>query len=255
MHRTHTGGILAVALPGALAINAWLAVPILWGLGAARSLSAWIAAQVGIVVMMPEAAPFALVGIPVMILVRHKCTPGAIVDTARARLLSWLYLGRDWTWRGHGAGSGRLALEAAHVRSGGRALEGGPARNEWLELVYEYGLFAAVPMVALVAWGAASFQFRDAVSASAIAAAVVCCGTSPARAFYRWLRGDRESLFGPPLKASLTIHIDQDDNVHLYGSVVGTHDRDAAVAMARGLAKAADAVMHQHGISIEEIAE
>lgn len=253
MHRTHAGGLLAVALPGALTINPWLAVPVICWLGVTRCLTAWIAALVGLAVLFPEAAPFLALALPVVVWVRHRLRPGAIIDTTRARLISWLYICRELAWWGHGYGSARLALEAAHIRSGGRALEGGPVHNEWLELVYEYGLRAALPLVAVLAVAMWLFRPRDALTASLVTAAVVACGTSPVRAFSRWLRGDRGSLFGPPLKASLSIHIDHENNVYLYGNVQGMSVRDVQADTARALALTATALCKEHGISMEEL--
>lgn len=253
MHRTHAGALLGVAVP--------LTVPLGWPvcgvLGAAllmtRSVTGALAAAAGLAVLFPWTIPMLLLAVGIFVAWRHLCPPGAITDTARARLLSWLYLSERLTWKGHGAGSARVALESAHVRSGGLAMDGGPARNEALELAYEYGAVGVAIVLVPIALTSVLIQTHSrALAAALVAGLVAISGTSPLRAFSRWLRGGREgSLWGPPLRASLTIHLDADNQVHLYGG--STEDRNLKIEIARAFFNLGAGWMDQHGLTLEEV--
>ena len=51
MHRTHAGGLLAVALPGAVALHWTLGLPMALGLWLTRSLTGWLAALAGLMML------------------------------------------------------------------------------------------------------------------------------------------------------------------------------------------------------------
>src|SRR5437667_133255 len=53
MHRTHAGGLLAVALPGALALHWTLGIPVAAGLWLTRSLTGWLADCAGLLMLNP----------------------------------------------------------------------------------------------------------------------------------------------------------------------------------------------------------
>jgi hypothetical protein len=256
MHRTHLAGLLAVALPFAVSAHWLLAAPLALGLWITRSVTGIGAALVGLVVLRPTFIGLALWLAVVAVWMRHRRPPGALTDTTRARLLSWHSLLRDLSWRGHGSVRGRLGLAAAHIRSDGRAMDGGPARNEPLELVYEYGLPGVLAVAAVLACAVTIWRPRwhDPVTAAAASAAVVVCGTSPFRAFGAWLRGGRDGpLFGPPLRASLTLHLDAQGNAHLYGAAVNTTNRTLQIEIARALFNLGHGWMQQHEIRVEEV--
>ena len=234
IHRTHLGGLCAIALPGACGIGALWSIPPLVGLWLTRSWTAWGAAALGMAFLWPWTllpssglAAFIACGSwgawatprltdrPTGSLFDRLLPHGAGLDGLRARVLSWTYLCRTWSWRG---GDTRLALEAAHLRSGGLAMEGPPARNEYLQIAYTYGLsgvLALVGLLALIGW---HLRLGDPLSASVIAGLVLCAGTSPLTALRRWLTGGDGPLFGPPLALSLTLHLDADGQVHLFGT-------------------------------------
>ncbi len=253
MHRTHQGGLLALGLVAAMSWTWWAAVPFAWALALTRSLTGWLAATAGLVVLMPSLWWAGLLACPILVAVRYRLAPGAIGDTTRARLLSAVYLIRDAALIGRGPGSARLALEAAHIRSGGRALDGGPARNEWLEVVYEYGLLAVLPLMALAMLVSTRLHLGDPLAAVLVTASLVCAMTSPLRAFWAWLRGDRATLFGPPLRASISLHLDQEGNAYVYGGDLWPADRETKVAVARALARLCVAMTDEYGITAEEL--
>ena len=215
MHRTHAAGLLAIALPWTF--GAWwaLAVPmlaLLW----LRSASGWAAALAGAIVYEPRLWPAPILAAPVAWWIRRRFPPGSIHKTARARLLGWIYLVRTFSWRGHGPGSVRVPLEHAHIRSDGLSLVGAPAHNEWLEVCYEWGIAAVVVclggLFALMLFA----RPHHALSASVVAAVVVLAFTSPIRALVVWLRGGKPHLFGPPLRATITVHLDFQGRAYLY---------------------------------------
>ena len=247
MHRTHAGGLLAVALPGALALHWTLGIPVAAGLWLTRSLTGWLAACAGLLMLNPTLwllSPLA-VG---LVWLRHITPPGAITDTFRARLLTWLYLLRTWSWRGRDT---RLGCEAAHIRSGGLAMDGGPARNEYVQVAYEYGALGAAGLVMLIVLLAPFLRLGDPLSASIVTAGVVMAGTSPLVALRRWLAGGDGPIFGPPLKASLTLHMDAEGHVHLYGAEAA--DRDVQIQIARSLFNAGDQWMKRCDLTITEV--
>jgi hypothetical protein len=248
MHRTHAGGLLAVVLPGALALHWTLALPVAIGLALTRSLTGWIAAIVGLAVLWPALGWLLALLLLVSVWIRHSRPPGAIIDTTRARLLTWLYLLRTWSWRG---GDVRLACEAAHIRSGGQAMDGGPARNEALQVAYRYGSLGVVALLGLGAVILPSLQWGDPVSAMLVSAGLVLSATSPLTAFRRWLAGGDGPIFGPPLRASLTLHIDAEGRAHLYGAEAA--DRALQVWIARSLFCAGTTWMTRHDLSITEV--
>jgi hypothetical protein len=267
MHRTHAAGLLAVALPAALSVHPLLGLPLALGLWRTRTWTAWGAAGLGLAVLWPwtllAAGGAALVtaasswGAWTMnrkvvrtsgSLADRWLPHGAGLDGLRARLISWAYLCRTWSWRG---GDTRLALEAAHIRSGWCAMEGGPARNEFIQLAYSYGLLGAVAVVGAGALAISRLQFGDPISATLVTAAAVLAGTSPVMALRRWLTGGDGPLFGPPLRASLTIHLDAKGMVHLYGAETADHAIQVEIAWA--LANTAHAWMQGHNIDLEEI--
>src|SRR5262249_50410793 len=145
--------------------------------------------------------------------------PGAIVDTVRARLLTWIYLVKTWSPRG---GDVRIACEQAFLRSGELAMDGGPPRNEFLHFAYRYGTASALItclVIAGIVWSG------DPTLASA---GVVCFVTSPIQAFKRWLKRGDGPLFGPPLIQSLTVHADY-DGVHVFGAA--GQEREAIITL------------------------
>jgi hypothetical protein len=268
MHRTHTAGLLALALPGALALHPLLAVPVTVGLWRTRTWTAWGAAGLGVAMLWPWTL---LVSAGVGLLVAasswdawtmHRQTVrghgspgdrwlphGAGLDGLRARLLSWVYLCRTWSWRGRDT---RLALEAAHIRSGWCAMEGGPARNEFLQLAYSYGLLGVLAVTGCAALALPRLHVGDPLSATLVTAAAVLAGTSPVMALRRWFTGGDGPLFGPPLRASLSVHLDATGQVHLFGAE--SVDHRASVDVARALATACEAWMRSHDVTLDEIA-
>jgi hypothetical protein len=268
MHRTHAAGLLAVALPGALSIHWLLGIPIAVGLWRTRAWTAWGAAGLGVAMLWPWT--LAVSGGAALLVAAtswgawttnrrvvrargsfsERWMPhGAGLDGLRARLVSWAYLCRTWSWRG---GDTRLALEAASIRSGGVAMEGGPARNELVQLAYSYGL-AGVVGVLVVLIGACWFiRVGEPFSAMLAAGLVVCSGTAPLTALRRWLTGGDGPLFGPPLRASLSLHLDAKGMIHLYGAETADHALQVEIAWM--LANAANGWMQQHNVTLEEIA-
>ena len=260
MHRTHLGGLLAVALPGALTLHPGLGVVVGCGLVSTFSLTAWVAALVSLVVLWPDVWPFAVGGLMVAILLRHLAEarhwiqPGSIGDSVRSRLLTWLYLVQHLTWRGHRWGSTRLACEAAHIRSHRLAMDGGPARNEFLSLLYEWGLGGAALCGTGVSIYVATFHWSSALSAAASSALVVACTTSPLTALAAWLRGGRAGrIFGPPLKASLTVHLDATGHVHLFGGKDLVGNRPLQIEVARAFFNVGHTWMQEHQLTLEEV--
>jgi hypothetical protein len=267
IHRTHLGGLLAVLLPGALWIHPLLAIPLAVGLWKIRAWTAWLACVVGLAMLWPRS--LILTGWLAMLVaalswdswtmnrlrVRSRDTVadrwlphGAGLDGLRARLISWAYLLRTWSWRG---GDPRLALEAAHIRSGGLAMEGDPARNEFFQVGYHYGLAGVIGLAGLAALVAARLHVGDPVSATLVTGGVVLSGTAPLTALRRWLTGGDGPLFGPPLRASLTIHLDASGQVHLYGADAA--DRALQIEIARAFANVFDGWIRQHHLSTEEV--
>jgi hypothetical protein len=105
-----------------------------------------------------------------------------------------------------------------------------------------------------VAGGAAlalsHLHIGDPLSATLVTAAAVLAGTSPVMALRRWFTGGDGPLFGPPLRASLSVHLDATGMVHLYGAE--TADPALTVEIAWALANAAHAWMTQHHVYLEE---
>lgn len=256
MHRTHWGGLLAVNIPTALSVHWGLALPLAVALFNTRCFTAWLAAVIGVAMLWPASLWLTIPAASVLALAcwQHywidRWLPyGASLDGLRARLISWAYLLRTWSWRG---GDVRLALEAAHIRSGGRAMEGAPARNEFAQFAYRYGLLGVAALAACIALLVPWLRIGDPLSATLVTAGVLVSGTSPLLALRRWLAGGDEPLFGPSLKASLTVHIDDQLRAHLYG--VATVDRDTALAVARAFYNLGRAWSMTHGLSVEEVA-
>ncbi len=268
MHRTHQAGLLAVALPGALSVHWLLGLPLAVGLWRTRTWTAWGAAGLGVAMLWPWTLAVSS-GAALLVAATswgawttnrramrdrgsfsERWMPhGAGLDGLRARLVSWAYLCRTWSWRG---GDTRLALEAASLRSGGVAMEGGPARNEFIEVAYTYGLAGALGVLVFLGVAGWSMRVGEPLSAMLLAGLVACSGTAPLTAFRRWLTGGDGPLFGPRLQASLTLHIEADGTVHLYGAdALGPAQH---VAIARALARTADTYMRQHGVTLEEVA-
>ena len=272
MHRTHLGGLLAVLVPGALALHWLLTIPLAVGLWMTRTWTAWLAAFVGLTMLWPHSVLITgpLAGLLAAaswsswtmnrLSVRRRDTiadrwlpHGAGLDGLRARLLSWIYLARHLTWRGRGAGTTRFALEIAHVRSHGLSMEGGPdARNEPLQLLYEHGWRGALVLLGLVAAIGPWLRFESPWSASVVSAAVICCGTSPLRAFRRWLTGSDGPMFGRSIRASFTIYIDHDLKGHLYGAP--PLDPELQVVVARTFLNLGQAWMRRYHLSAPEVA-
>jgi hypothetical protein len=133
-------------------------------------------------------------------------------------------------------------------------MDGGPARNEPLQLLYEYGILAALAMAALVWLLSPWLAWGTPVTAMLAAAGVVMISTSPLRAFGRWLRAGREGpLFGPPLLASLTVHLTADGQTHLYGVLDIEGDRAKQIAIARAFFEVGWRWMAQHKITDQEV--
>jgi hypothetical protein len=133
-------------------------------------------------------------------------------------------------------------------------MDGGPARNEPLQLLYEYGLFAAAAMATGLWLLWPHLALGTAVTAILGAALVVVSTSSPLRAFGRWLRKGREGpLWGPPLKASLTIHIDHEGAAHFFGTADIAGDRARQVEICRALFEAGWLWMAQYQLTGEEI--
>ena len=266
MHRTHLSGLVAVLTPGAIALHPALVLPCVAGLWYTRSWTAGLAALIGVAWLIPR---FAVVAIALVALVvvaawsswagtrqsfADRWLPhGASLDGLRARLISWLYLVRHLTWRGRGSGATRYALEIAHIRSTGRAMEGGPhARNELLELVYEYGWRGGLVVAGLAGAGAIWLRVGDPWSAMAVSAVVVCAGTSPLRAARRWLAGGDGPLFGPPVRASFSVYIDAEGKAHLYGGP--PMDPELQVMIARTFLNLGRAWMARYHLTEHEVA-
>jgi hypothetical protein len=253
MHRTHLSGLLGVVLIPAMAIGWPLGMLVALGIIATRSLTGAFGALVGLVIWHPTLAVPAMLAGGAAVWLRHRFPPGAIVDTTRARLISWIYLLREFQWLGHGAGSARLALEAAWVVSDKRAMDGGPARNEFLELVHEYGVLALLGF-AVAAWVAAPhLHWGDPTTATAASIVAVCSVTSPLRAVWRWLHGDRESLFGPPLKVSISVHVNTRGEVMIYGARDLDGTRESTVMVAQALVLAMTAWHDAYDVSPAEV--
>ena len=215
IHRNHLSGLVAIGLPWTFAWWPTMVLPLVVLLYY-RSMTAWLAAGAAAVCYQPSLWPLGVVAIPVAFWVRHRYPPGSISDSVRARLLSWLYLARVWSWKGHGPGSARVPLEHAHIRSGGLAICGSPAHNEWIEFVYEWGSAGLVLVIAALGALAWWVHPHHAASAAAVAAALVLGGSSPLRAFVHWLRGGKASLFGPPIRCTINIHLDYEGRAFLY---------------------------------------
>jgi hypothetical protein len=253
MHRTHQAGLLAIALVLAASWQWWAALPVAYLLWRTHSLTGWVAAVIGLIVLRPAFWWAGLLVMPGLIWLRNRQPPGALVDTTRARLISWIYLLRQFQWIGHGAGSARIALEAAWVVSDKRAMDGGPARNEFLELVHEYGILA-LGGFAVAAWVAAPhLHWGDPATAMAASIVAVCSATSPFRALWRWLHGDRESLFGPPLKVSISFHVNTRGEVMIYGARALDGTRESTVMVAQALVLAMTAWHDAYDVSPAEV--
>jgi hypothetical protein len=95
-------------------------------------------------------------------------------------------------------------------------------------------------------------QFGDPISATLVTAAAVLAGTSPVMALRRWFTGGDGPLFGPPLRASLSVHLDATGQVHVFGAE--SVDHRASVDVARALATACEAWMRSHDVTLDEIA-
>ena len=149
-----------------------------------RSVMLWLALLVGMSVLLPWLAWSILPGAVLVIWIRHRYPPGSIHKTIRARLLTWLYLLAHLRWLGYGAGSTRLACEAAHLRSGGLAMDGGPARNELVQVVYEWGM-PGLLVCGFLGWRLVStLRVGDPLSAALVTGLMLACGTSVLRT--RW---------------------------------------------------------------------
>ena len=266
MHRTHLGGLVAIITPGAIALHPALALPCAAALWFTRSWTAWLAAVIGVTWLIPRvgiltAAIVALIAVAAgsswtgtrQSLADRWLPHGASLDGLRARAISWLYLIRHLTWRGRGRGATRYALEIAHVRSNGRSMEGGPhARNEWLELVYDYGWRAWLVLAGLAVAAALWLRVGDPWSAMAVSAFVVCCGTSPLHALRRWFAGGDGPLFGPPVRASFSVYIDAEGKAHLYGGP--PMDPELQVMVARTFLNLGRAWMARYRLTEHEVA-
>lgn len=272
MHRTHLGGLAAIALPLTLSIHWTVALPIVATLFVTRSWTAWLASSAGVLWLYPEFLPVALGSLFVLALASwstwtlprqgtgrtsladHLLPHGAGLDGLRGRLISWAYLARTWSWRG---GDVRLALEQASIRSNGMAMEGGPARNEFIELAYRYGLAGVLAAAVILAAGWWLMVPGSPVSATLLAAGVILSGTSPLQALKRWLTGHDGALFGPPVLATLTIHIDAEGQGHLYGKLpdpTTTQNRAMLALTARVLVMMAEPIMVRAGLTPEDLA-
>jgi len=243
-------------MPGAFALHPLAAAPFALLLLWTRSLTGVLGVLVASVILWPRVAPIAVLAALVAVWSRHRYPPGAITDTMRARLLTWLYLVRHLSLWGHGPRSTRLACQAASLRSGGRAMDGGPAHNEWLQFVYEYGLTGAVLLVLGAWWLAPSLAWGSTRTATVGAAVVVLACTSPLRTLGWWLRRGQEGpLFGPPMVASFTVHLDATGRVHFYGMEDLATRRASQRTVTRALFTAGWACCDQYGLTEQELAD
>ena len=120
-----------------------------------------------------------------------------------------------------------------------------------LALHWTLGIPVAAGLVVLTVLLAPYLHLGDPLSATVIAGGVVMAGTSPLVALRRWLAGGDGPIFGPPLKASLTLHVDADGDVHVYGAEVS--DRELQIRIARSLFNAGDQWMKRCDLTITEV--
>lgn len=249
LHRTHASAIAAVLLPGAFALAWPLGAGLALGIIFLRSLTGIVGALAAAVVLYPVALWSVLPVLLGAVLMRIYFPPGAILKTSRARLVTWLYLLRTWSWRGVPWYGVRVACEAAWVRSRGASITGGPPHNEWLHVAYRFGAAGVLVLVVAAAMVWPLIAGRTLLGATIAALVAVCAVSSPVQAFRRWLRKGREGpLFGPPLRWMCSFYVDHDGEMHVLCTRALTPTEQAQVVL--NVFNFGKALAQQYGVTI-----
>jgi hypothetical protein len=220
IQRTTASGLLALAIPAALWLWWPLVLPLVALIVYQRALTGWVAGAIGAGVMVPKL----LLAFPVLLLVglylRHQFPPGAITDTVRGRLVSWLYLLKTWHWQGSGVDGPHLALEEAYIMTDGLSMPGGPPHNMWMFLAHRWGVLGVGLVGTLLVILAALIRPHSVLGATLAVAAVLVSIGSPIDEFVRWIRGGRDGELWTQrhIRLSIRLYVDDLGRTHLFQS-------------------------------------